>query len=83
MTIETKLVELKCTLPPPPRPGGVYQSLLQVGTYAYFSGHLPRRTDGSLMTGRVGEEVDPKPDARLLDKRLYAFLLQPNTHSAR
>ncbi len=58
MTIEAKLVELKCSLPPPPRPGGVYQSLLEVGTYAYFSGHLPRRSDGSLMTGRVGEEVD-------------------------
>jgi enamine deaminase RidA (YjgF/YER057c/UK114 family) len=58
MTIEAKLGELNLTLPPPPPQAGVYQSMLLVGDLAYFSGHVPLLADGSLMTGRVGDEVD-------------------------
>ena len=58
MNIEAKLGELNLTLPPPPPQAGVYQSMLLVGNHAYFSGHVPLLADGSLMTGRVGGEVD-------------------------
>ena len=58
MTIEAKLEEMNLTLPPPPPQGGVYQSMLLVDGHAYFSGHVPLLPDGSMMTGRVGEEVD-------------------------
>ncbi|SVE05432.1 uncharacterized protein METZ01_LOCUS458286, partial [marine metagenome] len=58
MSIESKLAEMNLTLPPPSPKGGVYQSMLVVGDQALFSGHVPVLPDGSMLTGRVGEEVD-------------------------
>ena len=58
MSIEAKLEEMNLALPPAPPQAGVYQSMLLVGDHAYYSGHVPLLTDGSLLTGKVGEEVD-------------------------
>lgn len=58
MSAEAKLVELKIELPPPPKPGGVYKPVVIVGNLAYVSGHVSLKSDGSIMTGRVGSEVD-------------------------
>ncbi len=49
---------LNLTLPPAPAPKGVYKPALIVGNFVYVSGHGPYLPDGSLMTGRVGAEVD-------------------------
>jgi enamine deaminase RidA (YjgF/YER057c/UK114 family) len=37
---------------------GVYQPLVVVGKFAYVSGHGPLKADGSLVTGRVGLDLD-------------------------
>jgi enamine deaminase RidA (YjgF/YER057c/UK114 family) len=58
MSAEQKLQELNLELPPAPAPVGVYKPLLIHGNIAYLSGHGPVKSDGSLMTGRVGEELD-------------------------
>ena len=58
MSAEAKLVELKLELPPAPKPMGVYKPLVIVGNMAYVSGHGPLKNDGSLLTGRVGDQVD-------------------------
>jgi enamine deaminase RidA (YjgF/YER057c/UK114 family) len=58
MTPETRLTELKLELPPAPKPVAVYKPLVVVGNIAYVSGHGPLRTDKSLMTGRVGDQVN-------------------------
>ena len=58
MSIEAKLAEMNLSLPPPSPKGGVYQSMLVIGDQALFSGHVPVLPDGSMLTGRVGEEVD-------------------------
>jgi enamine deaminase RidA (YjgF/YER057c/UK114 family) len=58
MSAEAKLVELKIELPPPPKPGGVYKPVVIVGNLAYVSGHVSLKQDGSIMTGRVGSEID-------------------------
>ena len=58
MSIESKIAEMNLTLPPPSPKGGVYQSMLVVEGQALFSGHVPVLPDGSMLTGRVGEEVD-------------------------
>jgi enamine deaminase RidA (YjgF/YER057c/UK114 family) len=52
------LVELKIELPPLPKPGGVYKPVVIVGSMAYVSGHVSLKPDGSIMTGRVGSEVN-------------------------
>jgi enamine deaminase RidA (YjgF/YER057c/UK114 family) len=58
MTPEDKVKELKLELPPPPKPAGVYKPVVVVGNMAYVSGHGPLKSDGTMMTGRVGSEVD-------------------------
>ena len=49
---------LNLQLPPAPAPKGVYKPCLIVGSFIYVSGHGPYMPDDSLMTGRVGSEVD-------------------------
>lgn len=50
--------KLGITLPPAPKPAGVYKPLVVIGSLAYLSGHGPLKADGTLMTGRVGDEID-------------------------
>jgi len=58
MTPETRLVELKLELPPAPKPVAVYRSLVVCGNLAFASGHGPLKTDKSMITGRVGADLD-------------------------
>ena len=58
MNPEARLAELGLDLPPAPKPAGVYKPLIIVGNLAYVSGHGPLRTDGTLMTGQVGSDID-------------------------
>ena len=58
MTAEERIVELKLELPPAPKPAGVYKPVVVIGNLAYVSGHGPLKADGSMLTGRVGDEVD-------------------------
>lgn len=58
MTAEARLSELGLELPPAPEPKGVYRPLVIAGNLAYTSGHLPVGSDGSMVTGRVGVELD-------------------------
>lgn len=57
MSHEERFAQLKLELPPAPRPVAVYRPLVVVQGLAYVSGHGPLRTDGSLITGRVGAEL--------------------------
>lgn len=58
MSAEAKIVQLDLELPLPPEPAGVYKPLVITGNMAYLSGHGPVTSDGTMMTGRVGTEVD-------------------------
>jgi enamine deaminase RidA (YjgF/YER057c/UK114 family) len=55
---EARIRELGLTLPKPPKPMAKYRPALQVGTLLYVSGHGPLQPDGSLITGRVGADLD-------------------------
>ncbi|MDB4755860.1 RidA family protein [Pirellulaceae bacterium] len=56
MSAEEKVSELE--LPPAPKPAGVYKPCLIIDNLCYFSGHGPLQKDGTLITGRVGDDVD-------------------------
>jgi enamine deaminase RidA (YjgF/YER057c/UK114 family) len=56
--LAAKLSEVKLLLPPPAEPKGVYKPLVIVGNLVYTSGHLPVKPDGTLITGRVGADLD-------------------------
>ena len=58
MSAEARLQSLGLTLPPAPKPAGVYRPLLIDDAMVYVSGHGPVLADESLMTGRIGSEVD-------------------------
>lgn len=57
---DQRFEKLGLTLPPAPKPVGVYKPLLQVGNLVYVSGHGPVKDDGTLMMGRVGQDLTPE-----------------------
>lgn len=58
MNADSRLEELGFELPPAPSALGVYQPALTIGNICYTSGHLPVLSDGSLLKGCVGKDVD-------------------------
>lgn len=58
MSAEAKFKSLGLQLPPAPKPAGVYKPIVIAGTMAYLSGHGPLRTDKTMMTGRLGDDLD-------------------------
>ena len=58
MSPEHRIAELKLELPPAPKPIAVYKPVVIVDKMAYVSGHGPLKSDKSLITGRVGADLD-------------------------
>lgn len=58
MNPDAQIKELNLELPPPPQPMGVYRPCVISGGFAFVSGHGPLKADKSLITGRVGRELD-------------------------
>ena len=56
---EAAFAQLNLTLPPAPRPLGVYKPYLIDGKYLYVSGHGPVQDDKSLIIGRIGTDANP------------------------
>ena len=54
---DEKFAALGLTLPPAPKPLGVYKPCLQDGRHLYLSGHGPVQNDGKLLIGRIGEAL--------------------------
>ena len=45
-------------LPPAPPPAGLYKPVLVVDNFLYVSGQGPMKADGTLMIGRVGDDLN-------------------------
>ncbi|HQU43830.1 MAG: hypothetical protein B7Z73_04920 [Planctomycetia bacterium 21-64-5] len=58
MSAEKRVHELGLEFPPAPKPAGVYQPVVLVGNLCYVSGHGPLKSDGTMITGRVGADLD-------------------------
>jgi enamine deaminase RidA (YjgF/YER057c/UK114 family) len=58
MGAEDRLAQLKLELPPAPRPMATYVTALRVGDLLYVSGHGPLRADGTMITGKLGLDLD-------------------------
>lgn len=52
-----RIKELNLQFPPAPKPAGVYRPILVVDKFLYVSGQAPVNFDGSLMQGRVGDNL--------------------------
>jgi enamine deaminase RidA (YjgF/YER057c/UK114 family) len=58
MNPDALVTELKLELPPAPKPMGVYRPCVISGGFAFVSGHGPLKADKSLITGKVGKDLD-------------------------
>jgi enamine deaminase RidA (YjgF/YER057c/UK114 family) len=56
MTPDQNFSNLGLSLPPAPKPLGVYKPFLIVGNFVYVSGHGTVKDDGSLIIGRIGKD---------------------------
>ncbi len=55
---DARIKELGLELPPVPKPAGVYKPVVVSCKFLYVSGHGPLKSDGTLIKGRVGADLD-------------------------
>jgi len=53
-----RIATLGLKLPPAPPPAGLYKPVLVIDNFLFVSGQGPMQSDGTLMTGRVGEDLN-------------------------
>jgi enamine deaminase RidA (YjgF/YER057c/UK114 family) len=58
MSIDQRLAELGITLPQPAAPVAAYVPAVETGGMLHISGQISFAEDGSLIKGRLGEDVD-------------------------
>ena len=77
MNAEARLAARQLELPPAPKPMGVYQPVTITGNLAFVSGHGPLKADRTLVTGRLGDQMDVaegKAAARITGLAILATL---------
>lgn len=57
MTPEQRLSSLNLVLPPAPTPLAQHRPARLIGTTLYLSEQIPRNPDGSLILGRLGNDI--------------------------
>lgn len=55
---ESQIIELGLQLPPAPKPVGVYKPVLVVDNLLYVSGQGPMKSDGTLIKGKLGADLN-------------------------
>ena len=71
---ELKIIELGLVLPPAPKAAGVYKPVLVVNNMLYVSGQVPVRSDGSLITGKSGKDIQTD-EAKLAARQVGLTML--------
>lgn len=74
MSAEANFAKLGLVLPPAPKPLGVYKPFLIDGNHGYVSGHGTVKEDGSLIIGRVGENMT-KEEGKLAARQVGLAIL--------
>jgi len=80
MKVEAKLKEMGLELPPAPKPAGTYVPTLQVGDLLYLSGHGPVKSDGTMIEGKVGRNLDLDQAAAAARQVGLSLLASLKTH---
>jgi enamine deaminase RidA (YjgF/YER057c/UK114 family) len=71
---DLRIIELGLILPPAPKPAGVYKPVLVVDKFLYVSGQGPIRSDGTLITGKIGADMD-KDEGKLAARQVGLTML--------
>lgn len=79
LTPDQRFEQTGLVLPPAPKPLGVYQPSLVAGQFLYLSGHGTVQSDGSLIVGCVGTDLDQH--AAKLAARQVALAMLSTIHA--
>lgn len=74
--IETKLSEMGLSLPNAPAPAANYVPFVVSGKTIYVSGQISIAADGSLITGKVGADLDVDGGAKAAERCALGLLAQ-------
>tara|TARA_B100001093_G_scaffold388466_1_gene374590 strand:+ start:66 stop:527 length:462 start_codon:yes stop_codon:yes gene_type:complete len=74
MNLIKRINDLNLELPPAPKPVGVYKPILVIDNFLYISGQGPINIDGSLITGKVGSDLN-KNEAKLAARQVGLTML--------
>lgn len=74
LTADQRFEQLGLSLPPAPKPLGVYKPYLIDGKYLYLSGHGPVQNDKSLIIGRIGDDISQE-DGKLAARQVGLTIL--------
>ena len=74
MTPDQQFEKLGLTLPPAPKPLGVYKPFLIDGHHVFLSGHGTLKEDGSLIIGKVGIDLNTD-EAKLAARQVGLAML--------
>lgn len=80
MNPSEKLKALGLVLPPAPPPAGLYKPVLVVDNFLYVSGQGCLRTDGSLIVGRVGDNLTLEEGKAAARQTALTMLATITTH---
>jgi enamine deaminase RidA (YjgF/YER057c/UK114 family) len=80
MSAEARLTELALELPPAPKPVATYVTALRHGDLLYVSGHGPYQSDGSLIIGRLGDNMEIPAGAAAARQTGLAILATLRSH---
>ncbi len=75
-----RIKTLGLVLPPAPPPAGLYKPILVVDHFLYVSGQGPMMNDGSLFTGRVGDDLSLEDGKRAARQVALTMLATITTH---
>ena len=80
MSAEQRIKELNLQLPPAPKPVATYVTAVRYGDLLYVSGHGPLNSDGTMITGRLGETMDVPAGAAAARQTGLAILATVRSH---
>ncbi|MGQ0559272.1 MAG: RidA family protein [Sphingosinicella sp.] len=75
-SVAVRLDQLGITLPEPAAPVASYVPAVEAGGLLHVSGQLPFRADGSLITGRLGEDHDVDTGRQAAERCAIMLLAQ-------
>lgn len=75
-----RIKSLGLVLPPAPPPAGLYKPVLVVDNFLYISGQGCMRTDGTLIKGRVGDNLSLEEGTAAARQTALTMLATITTH---
>lgn len=78
LNIDQKLEEMGLSLPSAPAPAANYVPFVTVGSLLFVSGQISINADGSLITGKLGADVDVDAGAKAARRCGLSLLAQVN-----